>query len=770
MIEWSEDARMRAFGSVDDFKKNYCRLNRISTLEGVIGNEESIIGRKAIAEWLSVHAPHGFHRSPGHYHAKRPWLVVGKISKINGNIDGETRIAVFPAEVAGEARRQGTNYLGFRISSNTTQENDCNSLCVVQLLRAELDELREKSVFTSVIDDIRRATHIQISNSAEDDSRNAYICWSWEDIQQSGGLKTAIETLLSLLNKYIYQAGVAVETADSYLQQIQESVSNAQQYILFPIIDQLREQQTERNAGMLESESSDAEKLRTRAVIKTSNLILHGPPGTGKTYATAQEAVKLCGEIVPEARSELIDVYRRLVAEGRIEFVTFHQSVSYEEFIEGRQPMTGTDDNAENSSLGFRLETVPGIFRRIAKRAEASRGRKSVRDAIVVAGRQVFKMSIGRANNDADASFFNEAIAGGYTLLGWENIDWTDPVYADATAILEACQQHGQRQDDGELNLQSGQVQHTDVFRNQLKVGDIVIVSKGNRMFRAIGEVTGGYQYVPRPEGRYCHRRQVRWLWIDRDGVPVSEIYESNFVQPTIYRLRPEGLNNFALERYMNSGLSDAHTEAEAFVLVIDEINRANISKVFGELITLLEPDKRLGQDNELTVRLPYSGDKFGLPPNLHIVGTMNTADRSIALLDTALRRRFTFREIMPDPNVLENDVDGINLQKLLRVINDRIEYLFDREHQIGHAYFMNCETAADVEEVMRHKVIPLLAEYFYEDWSKVAAVLGDMEQVEPRFLVRERISPPLQLESASGDRFRWRVKPEKFNFSEFYA
>lgn len=160
--------------------------------------------------------------------------------------------------------------------------------------------------------------------------------------------------------------------------------------------------------------------------------------------------------------------------------------------------------------------------------------------------------------------------------------------------------------------------------------------------------------------------------------------------------------------------------------LLIDEINRANVSAVFGELITLLETTKRLGQPDELILTLPYSQERFGVPMNLHVIGTMNTADRSIALLDHALRRRFTFRELLPDPNALSNNIDGVNLRLLLIKLNERIEYLQDRNHLIGHTYLLGISSLPALAAVFRDQFIPLLQEYFYDDWRKIQFVLGD--------------------------------------------
>lgn len=180
--------------------------------------------------------------------------------------------------------------------------------------------------------------------------------------------------------------------------------------------------------------------------------------------------------------------------------------------------------------------------------------------------------------------------------------------------------------------------------------------------------------------------------------------------------------------------LPDRKEADEPYVLVVDEINRGNVSRIFGELITLLEEDKRRGAPNELSTRLPYSGRNFTVPSNLHIVGTMNTADRSIALLDVALRRRFEFEEMMPDVEVVRKDLKGRvelggeqvdTICDFFEILNARIAALLDRDHQMGHSYFLGISSIERLHEALYRRVFPLLQEYFYNDHDDLERLLG---------------------------------------------
>lgn len=222
----------------------------------------------------------------------------------------------------------------------------------------------------------------------------------------------------------------------------------------------------------------------------------------------------------------------------------------------------------------------------------------------------------------------------------------------------------------------------------------------------------------------------------DRDDEFIGQIAFITFHQSYSYEefvegIRPETKDG-KISYDVKSGIFKQICKAaekdidNSYVLLIDEINRGNISKIFGELITLLEKDKRIGSEKKgLMVTLPYSQEQFGVPKNLYIIGTMNTADRSIALVDIALRRRFEFEELMPDSSKLVNPEIGVDLRKLLEKINERIEYLYDRDHTIGHAYLMGVKTLNELKDVFKNKIIPLLQEYFYGDWEKICLVLG---------------------------------------------
>ena len=334
----------------------------------------------------------------------------------------------------------------------------------------------------------------------------------------------------------------------------------------FNLIDSQRPEEKRPVVGVVPEKGNGSESINPKVPISGPlNTILYGPPGTGKTYTTFRKCVEICDGSLELATGDVRARYHELREKERIEFVTFHQSYSYEEFVEGLRPESGDD-----KSPGFSLKPENGVIKKIADRARM----------------------------------------------------------------------------------------HSD----------------------------------------------------------------------------------------------------RAYVLVIDEINRANVAKVLGEMVTLLEEDKRQGQENEISVKLPYSRVEFSLPSNLHILGTMNTADRSIALLDTALRRRFQFKEIPPDPLQLST-IDEIDLPNVLRAINNRLEWFIDRDHLIGHAWFIGATSKAQIDSIMHDKIIPLIVEYFYEDWDKVQSVLGGGDS----FIYKSEITiPPGFREHTDDKRYNWILRDAK--------
>lgn len=463
------------------------------------------------------------------------------------------------------------------------------------------------------------------------------------------------------------------------------------------------------------------------------NQILYGPPGTGKTYHTIQAAVTAAEPTFGWAnRSELKDKYDQLVADKRIRFVTFHQSYGYEEFVEGLKAVSNQDNQIE-----YPIQS--GIFKQICQDATASAINQP---ATLKPSAKIWKLSIDgvKSSRVRDYCFANNLAA-----IGWGE-----------TGDMSLEKRSAEEQDyfEGLGALAKSSVME---FSNRMAEGDIVVCVKGQWSIQAIGVVSGDYQF--REEGiedrsDFCHVMPVDWL---ATGLDVN-LYELNdntrLTLKTCYELTRFSSTEL-YEVLDQSGVKlNHHDQADSklknYVLVIDEINRGNISKVFGELITLIEPSKRKSQDEALELTLPYSGKPFSVPDNLYIIGTMNTADRSLAMMDTALRRRFDFVEMMPKPELLAGaKVKGVDLQRLLEVLNQRIEILYDREHTLGHAFFMPVKALVDAGEqdeafnaliaVFKNKIVPLLEEYFFEDWNKIRLVFADNQKPDSLQFVEEK-------------------------------
>ena len=387
------------------------------------------------------------------------------------------------------------------------------------------------------------------------------------------------------------------------------------------------------------------------------NQILFGAPGTGKTYHTKKMAVEIINGKKERTREEINEEYEKLIEAGQIVFTTFHQSLSYEDFIEGIKPET-IDGNVA-------YEVKDGIFKQLCSRAIEQKPK----------------------NSDIEIYDFDK---------GWNDLiaEAEQNLLSDSMLLLPVL-----TQDKG--------VYVTEITDN----GNLKIKPKNSRL--DIDYIVS-YNRAKKLQGVFSDLSVVKNI----DKEFRSVIGGSN---STAYWAVLNYINNKIKE---NNRIIPDYEEPKTHVLIIDEINRGNVSAIFGELITLLEEDKRKGNPEHIEVKLPYSGKDFSVPNNVYIIGTMNTADRSVEALDTALRRRFSFVEMQPDPNEL-SEVKGVVLSKLLETINERIEMLIDKDHQIGHSYFIGIEDLDGLKRTFKDKIIPLLEEYFYGDFGKIGLVLG---------------------------------------------
>jgi len=386
------------------------------------------------------------------------------------------------------------------------------------------------------------------------------------------------------------------------------------------------------------------------------NQILFGPPGTGKTYNTINKAVSIIDNLKESAlknyyeeRVDLKERFDELLIDdwenpnGQIGFVTFHQSMTYEDFIEGIKP--GLNDNQK-----VIYDINPGIFKMI--------------------------VSIARDN-------WLDANKGTKDQLSFED-------------AFNRFKDEWQENQEMKFPLKTEGKEYT-----------IFGFTKSSIKFKKASGGTGHTLSISTLRDYFYKKREVR-----KTGVGIYY---------------PALLDK--LKSYQPSLIVEK--EEKNYILIIDEINRGNVSQIFGELITLIEEDKRLGNNEALEVTLPYSKEKFGVPPNLYIIGTMNTADRSVEALDTALRRRFSFVEKSPRYDLPELDYEyaGNKASKILLIINSRIEKLLDKDHIIGHSYFMvNGNDKSDEKLIISFytSIIPLLQEYFFGDYGKIGLILGE--------------------------------------------
>ncbi len=396
------------------------------------------------------------------------------------------------------------------------------------------------------------------------------------------------------------------------------------------------------------------------------NQILYGPPGTGKTYNTINRAIAICEPEfdLNQDRKKVKKRFDELQEDGQIVFTTFHQSLGYEDFIEGIKPI------ADKESKKISYEVVPGIFKMIAEKA---------------------KRALTGLDVSQQESLYTEFIDGVRDKLEKEE---REIFYSKSNTKVIV---HGIS--DNDSLYVSPELQSAELRRYLVSKDKLLLLDSHFDSMDSIQNVVDDIRATIKGVGH------------------------------TYYYAVLDAFKKFKQDRRVQLK-KNIKGHIDQFVLIIDEINRGNVSQIFGELITLIEHSKRQGNNEALTVTLPYSREKFSVPSNLYLLGTMNTADRSVEALDVALRRRFTFEHIGPTYNLdeLQHHISNTSktLSNLLKTINERITYLKDEDHQIGHSYLMNKTTPALLRDTFARNIVPLLKEYFYNDYEKIRLVLGD--------------------------------------------
>ena len=379
------------------------------------------------------------------------------------------------------------------------------------------------------------------------------------------------------------------------------------------------------------------------AIESPLNQILYGPPGTGKTYNTINKAIAIANSSfnLNQNRDIIKAEYKRLTDIGRIVFTTFHQSMSYEDFVEGIKPIIEEDDEGNNQVV------------------------YDIKDGI-------FKLIVESANKDIQNFFEDNFESSWYKLIG--------------------------------------------LVKDKMSNNELLKIGSWEYGLSSIESL------------KYSSNNSASQYSFTITKQNIFDTYQNKVAKPTSSSLNDMNeivsfmKENLGLRKYQE--YKNVIANQENHVLIIDEINRGNVSSIFGELITLIEDSKRAGKDEALEVTLPYSKQKFSVPSNLFIIGTMNTADRSVEALDTALRRRFVFEEMLPKPEILEQNLYSFKASAILKRINQRIEKLIDRDHCIGHAYFIGKNESTIIDSFYKN-IIPLLQEYFFGDYGKIGLVLG---------------------------------------------